>query len=291
MSATSTFQSKLNGLVHPDVLRVMLLEMVDIASPTGKEDELARYVADRFARVGMEVKSQEVEPGRRNVIATFRGTGDGPTLTFIGHLDSAVVAHESGLPKRAGLFDGEWIHGSGASNMKGGFAAYFGAMKAIQQAGLQLRGDIVMTAVVGGTRSPVTQGLPCDLAIIAKPTGLRIQPGHELSREHPLVKALESAHRAIFFGRDATHLEGYRDSRSNGGSTLDEFGIPMLAYGPGGIDRQGQYSMQDPELGELVSVLNLVMCAKVYALAAADICSRERSAWLAETQRFHRANG
>ena len=49
--------------------------------------------------------------------------------------------------------------------------------------------------------------------------------------------------------------------------------------------------MYDNELGEIVSVANLVACAKVYALAAVDACSLERSRWLAETQRFRRAGG
>jgi len=48
-----------------------------------------------------------------------------------------------------------------------------------------------------------------------------------------------------------------------------------LAYGPGGVDREGRPSARDRELGEVVSVPNLVMCAKVFALAAADICGRD----------------
>ena len=433
--STSAVRAKLDGLVQRDELSTMLLEMVDIPSPTGKEDALARYVAERFAGLGMDVKFQEMEPGRRNVIATLRGTGGGPSLMFNGHLDTSTVGDEPGLPvglrNRSGILDGEWIYGNGCSNMKSAFPAYYGAIKALQQAGPRLRGDIVMTAVVGeiekapvdqyqgveyrgggcGTRWLVMQGVTSDLAIIGEPTGLRLQPGntgylfvkistfgmtqhtwskengidalakmrkvierleawepvyeqrhphplmkprvgisaiqggfpykpslcpaphchlylhvtmvpgtdigsvkqelqdllddlaaadpefksdvdiylarngYEVSLEHPLVKTMASANRAVF-GRDPIYPEPYRYSVSSDGSTLHEYGIPALTYGPGGINRQGRYSMYDRELGEVLSMTNLVDCTKVYALAAADVCSRERGHWLAETQRF-----
>lgn len=438
--AMSVLHGKLDGLVRRDELAKMLLEMVDIPSPTGREEQFARYLGERFAELGMEVKYQEMEPGRPNVIARLKGAGGGPSLMFNGHLDTTTVGDEPGLQigqrNRSGVLDGEWIYGNGCSNMKAAFPAYYGAIKAIQEAGIRLRGDILMTGVAGeiekapidqyqgcefrgggsGTRWLVMQGVTGDLSIIGEPTGLRVQPGntgylfvklstfgvtqhtwskqngidalakmrrvierleawepiyeqrhphplmrprvgisaiqggfpykpslcpapfcylyihvtmvpktninsvkqeiqdilddlakgdpdfksdieiylarngYELSLDHPLVKTMERAHRTAL-GRAAVYPEPYRYSVSSDGSTLDEYGIPAITYGPGGINRERQYSMYDRRLGEILSITNLADCTKAYALAAVDLCSRDRAEWLAETKPFQPFQG
>ena len=68
------FGDQLGSLVDRDALTRLLLEMVDIPSPTGKEEAFARYLGERFAELGMEIKFQEMEAGRPNVIATLKGT-------------------------------------------------------------------------------------------------------------------------------------------------------------------------------------------------------------------------
>ena len=51
-----------------------------------------------------------------------------------------------------------WISGVGASNMKGAFSAYWGAIRALRRAGVELAGDILVTGVVGETeKAPVDQ--------------------------------------------------------------------------------------------------------------------------------------
>ena len=46
--------------------------------------------------------------------------------------------------------------------------------------------------------------------------------------------------------------------------------MPALTYGPGGIRRDGGYSVYD-EFGELVAIDNLARCTRVYALAALQL--------------------
>jgi acetylornithine deacetylase/succinyl-diaminopimelate desuccinylase-like protein len=108
--------------------------------------------------------------------------------------------------------------------------------------------------------------------------------------DHPLVKAMESAHRAVS-GKENIWPEPYRYSVSSDGSTLDDYGVPAITYGPGGINRQREYSMFDSKHGEILSLTNLVDCTRAYALAAADLCNRDRTQWLKDTQRFQRFQG
>ncbi|SRR5579884_121496 len=433
----TALKERLDSLIDRDELKQMLIELVDIHSPTGKEEACARYLGQRFAELGMEVKYQEMEPGRPNVIATLRGTGGGPSLMFNGHMDTTHVGDEAGLQmghrNQSGMLDDEWVYGNGCSNMKAAFPAYYGAIKALQKAGVELRGDIIMTGVVGeiekapidqyqgcefrgggsGTRWLVMHGVTSDLAIIGEPTGLRVQPGntgylfvkistfgvvqhtwskqngidaiakmrkvidrleewepiyerrhphplmkprigisaiqggfpykpslcpspycylymhvtmvpnqniesvkaeiqeilddlaakdrefksdieiylartgYEVALEHPLVQAMVTAHRTAT-GEENTWPEPYRYSVSSDGSTLDDYGVPAITYGPGGINRQREYSMYDSKLGEILSLTNLVDCTKAYALAAADLCNRDRDQWLKETRKYQR---
>ena len=269
MDQSATFQRKINGLVHPDVVRVMLLKMIDLGNTRDARENLVEFVSNQFASIGAQPTIERTPTGSRQVVATLQGTGKGPKLLFGGWLHPRENADEP--RKNAGLFDGEWIYGTSASNMTCAFAAYFGAMKAIRQAGLSLRGDVVMAGAVG--EEPLIN-MDWDAAIIGRPTGLKIQPPLGLAPDHPILNSIATAHRTIFFGRDALYLPA-----KNHPPAQSSVSLRAIAYGPGGIDRAGADADEDKELGEIVSVPNLVMCTKVYALAAVDICSGERGQW------------
>lgn len=109
------------------------------------------------------------------------------------------------------------------------------------------------------------------------------RPGYEIEDDEPVVKAVEEAHRQVF-GKDPGRPTRYRYAVSADTSILHGFGVPSLTYGPGGIRRDGGYSVYD-EHGELVGVHNLVMCAKVYALTALRLCGTSKSGPPAEPRR------
>jgi len=93
--------------------------------------------------------------------------------------------------------------------------------------------------------------------------------GYEIDDGQPVVRAIEAAHEAIV-GGSAGRPERYRYDVSADTSILHEFGVPGLTYGPGGIRRDGGYSVYDDH-GELVAVDNLLRCTRVYAGAAARL--------------------
>ncbi len=177
---------------------------VDISSPTGSELEMAQCMRATLEGIGLAVSWQEVEDGRPNVVGRLEGDGGGPSLMFNGHMDTSYSGREPHLRAKPGfqpqafVRDGH-IWGLGISNMKGALACYVEAVRAIRDAGLRLRGDIVVAAVVGeiektqwgeefrgaeyrgyaaGSRYLPTHGGIADMCILGEPTEQRVVLGH-----------------------------------------------------------------------------------------------------------------
>ena len=178
-------------------------DLVNIPSPTGHEQEAAEYVARTFRRLGLQVSWQEVEDGRPNVLGRLEGVGGGKTLMFNGHLDTSYSGHEpwlrgiEGFQPEAVVRDGH-IFGLGISNMKGALACYVEAVRALQDAGVRLQGDLLIAAVVGeiektqwgefrgadyrgyaaGSRHLVSHGGVADMCVLGEPTDQKIVLAH-----------------------------------------------------------------------------------------------------------------
>ena len=122
---------------------------------------------------------------------------------FNGHLDTsysgreAWLAHVPGFQPKAFVEDGR-LYGLGISNMKGALACYVEAVRALDDAGVRLRGDVLVAAVCGeiekaqwadaqgaefrgyaaGTRHLVTHGGVADMCILGEPTESKVVLGH-----------------------------------------------------------------------------------------------------------------
>ena len=127
---------------------------VSTPSPTGSEQAMGETVRDAFEDAGLRVSWQQVEDGRPNVIGTIEGQGGGPTLMFNGHMDTSYsgrephLRHIFGFQPEAVVTDGR-IYGLGISNMKGALACYLEAIRAISDAGVRLKGDVLIACVSG----------------------------------------------------------------------------------------------------------------------------------------------
>ena len=196
-------------MIHPDFakavahitaenVRTLLMDLVDISSPTGKELGVAQYLVARMKRAGMDTDLPLVDEGRPNAIGHRRGRGDGFNLLLTGHMDTSYSGQEEhlvgeGFQPKAIYRDG-WIWGLGSNNMKSGLASALVAIEAIAKSGIELPGDISFGGVVGeiektaieefqgieysgygiGTRHLATHGTTADFALLAEPTGMRI---------------------------------------------------------------------------------------------------------------------
>ncbi len=188
--------------VDRDSLVRLAIELTDIQSPTGSETPVAEYLRDRFESMGLQVRMQEISPGRFNCIGTLEGTGGGPTLMFNGHMDTSYTGRETELGEaykaKSHIKDGKWIFGMGVYNMKSALVAYVGVVEAIQRAKVKVAGDILIAAVCGeiekgpidryqgeeyagygaGSKYAITHGVLADYCILGEPTGLDIHLGH-----------------------------------------------------------------------------------------------------------------
>jgi acetylornithine deacetylase/succinyl-diaminopimelate desuccinylase-like protein len=178
-------------------------EAISIPSFTGSEEAMAQFIAQTFSELDLAVQWQQVEEGRANVVGTRLGTGGGPALMFNGHMDTSYsgrepwLAHVPGFQPEPFVREGR-LYGLGISNMKGALACYVEALRALTDAGVALRGDVVVAAVCGeiekaqygdaqgpefrgyatGSRHLVTHGGLADMCILGEPTEGKVVLGH-----------------------------------------------------------------------------------------------------------------
>jgi len=148
-------------------------------SGTSGESELARFMVESMRKLGLEAEQQEVVDGRTNAIGRLKGTGGGRSLLFNGHMDTNPVTEGWTVDPWGGLYDESFIYGIGVSNMKAGDAAYFSAVRTLVENGVRLKGDVVLTFVVGelqggiGTIKAIESGLRADYFVNSEPTDLK----------------------------------------------------------------------------------------------------------------------
>jgi len=146
------------------------------------EGPIAARVARTMESLGLEVEVVESEPGRPSVVGRRRGTGGGRSLMLNGHLDTVGV-EEMERPFEPRV-EGGRLHGRGAYDMKGSIAACLAAVKALDDAGIALGGDLVVAAVADeevaslGT-SAVLDRVRTDGAIVTEPTELAVCLAHK----------------------------------------------------------------------------------------------------------------
>jgi acetylornithine deacetylase/succinyl-diaminopimelate desuccinylase-like protein len=119
---------------------------VNFGDGKGDEKDVANYVVNQLADVGIESKIYESAPGRCNVIARIKGSNpDRPGLVVHGHLDvvPANAADWSVDPFSAELKDG-YIWGRGAVDMKNMDAMILATVRSWARSGYVPERDIVL---------------------------------------------------------------------------------------------------------------------------------------------------
>ena len=153
-------------------------------SQTEGERKLSGFMAESMRSIGLEAELTPVEGDRVNAVGRWRGAGGGRSLMFNGHVDTNPVTEGWTVDPYGGLVDERFIYGIGVSNMKAGDAAYYCAVKTLKDAGVRLRGDVILTFVVGelqggvGTLALIRDGLRADYFINAEPIDLEALTMH-----------------------------------------------------------------------------------------------------------------
>ena len=190
-------------MIDRDRLVDLALRLVSTPSFTGSEEEAARLMEAELESSGLQTQWQQVEDRRANVLGTWAGAGGGPTLMFNGHLDTSYSGREpwlAGIPgfQPEGFERDGRIYGLGISNMKGALACYAEAVRALQDQGVRLQGDVLIAAVCGeiektqqgdaqgaefrgyaaGSRYLVGHGGAADMCILGEPTENKLVLAH-----------------------------------------------------------------------------------------------------------------
>jgi acetylornithine deacetylase len=159
--------------INTDRLRKTFLEMLDIYSPSGKEEDIQLYLEEILTREGFAVERQEVEEDRYNLRVTM-GPGE-PQLYLVGHIDT-VPAWD--LEEFGAKEEGDIIHGLGSADMKGGCAAMVEAWLALAHAlPEEQRPSVGLLLVVGEEENGdgsarFLEQCHSPWAVIGEPTGL-----------------------------------------------------------------------------------------------------------------------
>jgi acetylornithine deacetylase/succinyl-diaminopimelate desuccinylase-like protein len=105
-------------------------------NPPGNERPAIEYLASELEAAGFAVNILAAEEQRPNLVATLEGPADGPTLCFLGHVDT-VLADPSEWrhdPWSGDVVDG-YLWGRGAIDMKSQVAAEAVAAASLARAG------------------------------------------------------------------------------------------------------------------------------------------------------------
>ncbi len=167
--------------LNDDEVIQLCKEIVEIPSFPPNERPVAEYLLKYMEENGLDTELQEVEPGRFQVVGRIKGTGEGASLMFNGHIDiDALTIDHKKDPFKVEM-DDEAFYGHGVGNMKGGVAAMVSAAVAVKRSGIQLKGDLVVACVVGelqmgvGTDYLVRNNVLTDYAVVPEPSDLKVR--------------------------------------------------------------------------------------------------------------------
>jgi acetylornithine deacetylase len=184
--------------INPARLRRTLLEILDIYSPSGKEEDIQLYLEERLTRAGFVVERQIVEEQRYNLRVTMGGSE--PQLYLVGHVDTVPAwdLEDFGPSEEKGI-----VRGLGSADMKGGCAAMLEAWLALAEAIPASERPVVgLLLVVGeeengdGSAAFLKQFRPL-WVVVGEPTGLAACFAHYGYLEADFVTRGRSSHSSL----------------------------------------------------------------------------------------------
>ncbi|MGI9387661.1 MAG: M20/M25/M40 family metallo-hydrolase, partial [Methyloligellaceae bacterium] len=178
-----------------------LQTLVQFPSVTGNEGPIQAHLKDYLETMDLDIDmwdmdAEEIQKhpaaavvtesyeGRPNIVATRKGTGGGRSLLLNGHTDVIPEGPRESWtddPWEAKIRDNR-IYGRGSSDMKSGVSSQILAVQYIEEAGIKLKGDVLVNLVVDeevsghGTLDTVLRGYKADGAISGETSTLAVQP-------------------------------------------------------------------------------------------------------------------
>ena len=216
-----------------------LKRLIRFPSVTGEELGIQRFIAKTFDDMDLQVDVWELdidelkkhpayEPAkieyedRPNVVGVYKGRGGGRSLLFNGHVDVCSPG-----PREAWRHDpfgaeveGGRLYGRGASDMKSGLASMIMALRCVLEAGVEVRGDVVLECVVdeeytsNGTLGCVLRGYRADAAINCEASDMEVQPAQSGSMWFEVLVRGRSASMSRIWEHVSPIEQGYKVFRA-----------------------------------------------------------------------------
>lgn len=117
------------------------IRLTEIPGTSGHEEQRGAYVAAELEKLGLTPQRDELG----NVWAVRKGTGDGPAVVFAAHMDTV---HPLDTPLKVRREDNGTLHAPGITDDTAGVAAQLQALRAMREAGIQTKGDLIFLFTV-----------------------------------------------------------------------------------------------------------------------------------------------
>ncbi len=146
--------------LDPDRMRELLVDLVDIHSPTGAERQASEFMALHLRdEVGIAAEYQPISDLTGNAHGEITGTGEGARLLLYApidtHIDPELDVPMVGRQLREDMrpvarVEGDLVFGLGASNPKCMVAGLTELVHAVKDADVELTGDLAVGFAGGG---------------------------------------------------------------------------------------------------------------------------------------------
>jgi acetylornithine deacetylase len=230
-----------------------LCELVAIPSLSGQETAAQEHVALQMERCGLTVDVWDLDFARLRqhpafsaeferehglgVVGVMGEDAGGRSLIFNGHVDVVPAGDKANwrYPPWEGTIAEGRVYGRGTADMKGGLCCAIFAARALREAGVHLKGRLLIESVIGeedggvGTLAAVLRGYRADGAVVVEPTELMVAPAQAGALNFRVTVPGRSAHGSM---------------REEGISAIEKF-IPIY-QALTALEQERNRRMQDP---------------------------------------------
>lgn len=169
---------------------LVAIDSVNPSFPGGRRGEVdvAAYVSERCAKLGLAVRQEPVLPGRSNVVAELKTPGASRTILLDSHMDTVSLDLMGPAGLRPEIRDGV-LTGRGSCDTKASLAAMLTALGRLAREPSGLRCHVLFLASVDEeylmrgaqafAQSCLAEGRRIDGAIVGEPTRLDVVIAHK----------------------------------------------------------------------------------------------------------------